>query len=86
MSSYEKPCAFCKQEIKMSDSSSKWLPYNLDNWFYECTSQNKLDSKANELTLEKPNTRLLKVEAMLKEFYESEPKKWCKKKIFLTFD
>ena len=59
----------------MSDSSGKWLPYNLDNWFHKCTSQNKLDSKTNELTLEKPNTRLLKVEAMLKEFYEREPKK-----------
>ena len=51
------------------------LCYNLDNTLHECSNQKKVDSKSNELTLKKPNTRLLKVEAMLKGFYESEPKK-----------
>ena len=60
----------------MSDSSNKWWScYNLDNALHECNNQKKLDLKSNELILKKPNTRLLKVEAMLKEFYESELKK-----------
>ena len=54
----------------MSDGSGKWLCYklcyNLDNTLHECSNQKKVDSKSNELTLKKPNTRLLKVEAMLK--------------------
>ena len=73
--SYKKPCIFCKQEIKTSDGSGKWLCYNLDNTLHECSNQKKVDSKGNELTLEKPNTRLLKLEAMLIEFYERESKK-----------
>ena len=59
----------------MSDGSGKWLCYNLDNTLHECSNQKKVDSKGNELTLEKPNTRLLKLEAMLIEFYERESKK-----------
>lgn len=54
------PVFFAKQEIKMSDGSGKWLCYNLDNTLYECSNQKKVDSKGNELTLEKPNTRLFK--------------------------
>ena len=43
----------------MSDSSGKWLPYNLDNSLHECsTSQNNLNKKTNELTLKLLNTRI----------------------------
>ena len=36
MSGYTKPCIYCKREIKLSNDSGKWLPYNLDGSGHEC--------------------------------------------------
>jgi hypothetical protein len=78
MSQYQKPCIFCKQEIKMSDSSGKWLPYNLDGSLHECRENNNNNKKivtsaksksvavtATKLTLEDLNKRLKKIEDLL---------------------
>ena len=35
MLSDNKPIKHCKQDIKMSNDSGNWLPYNLDNSFHE---------------------------------------------------
>ena len=79
MSGYQKPCIFCKQEIKMSNDSGNWLPYNLDGSLHECRpskygkgvedSSRKQDQYSvrydNKLTLESLDTRLKKVESIL---------------------
>ena len=79
MSGYLKPCIFCKQEIKMSNDSGKWLPYNLAGTSHECRpseygkgvedSSGKHDQYSvpydNKLTLESLDTRLKKVESIL---------------------
>lgn len=72
MSSYSKPCIFYKQEIKMSNDSGNWLPYNLDNSPHECRESTKKDNKTtsittekNQSTLEDLDTRLQKVEKVL---------------------
>ena len=36
---YSKPCIFCKQEIKMSNDSGNWLPYNLDGSYTSVGNQ-----------------------------------------------
>ena len=41
MSGYTKPCVFCNQEIRMSNDSGKWSPYNLDNTAHECRDRDK---------------------------------------------
>ncbi len=79
MSGYTKPCIFCKQEIRMSNDSGNWLPYNLDGTSHECRpstygkgvedSSRKQDQYSvrndNKLTLESLDTRLKKVESIL---------------------
>ena len=38
---YSKQCSFCKAQIKMSDESGVWKPYNtIDNKIHECKKQN----------------------------------------------
>ena len=39
MSEYVKTCKYCKQEIKMSDDSGKWNPYNKDGSAHDCRSK-----------------------------------------------
>ena len=38
---YEKECLFCKQKIRMSKETGKWLPYNLNNGPHECRKKEK---------------------------------------------
>jgi hypothetical protein len=45
LSGYQKPCIFCKQEIKMSNDSGKWLPYSLDGSLHECRESRKDNNK-----------------------------------------
>ena len=69
MSRYTKPCIFCKQEIKMSNDSGNWLPYNLRGSLHECRESKKGNGKPQQqkkqLTLEELDTRLQKVEKVL---------------------
>jgi hypothetical protein len=54
MSNYVKTCSFCKNEIKMSDESGKWLPYNKDGSTHDCKKKNG----KQEITLEAVLRRL----------------------------
>lgn len=81
MSEYTKPCTTCKAEIRMSNSTGKWLPYNLDNSVHRCLpadrykptqQQQKPQPDAKPLTLEGLNARLKRVEKIL--FTEQEGK------------
>lgn len=41
MSAYKKICDNCKQEIRMSNESGSWKPYNLDNSIHNCKNGTK---------------------------------------------
>ena len=45
--SYVKECIFCKKEIRMSDETGKWLPYNLNNGPHECQKKQEDTTKVN---------------------------------------
>ena len=78
-SGYSKPCIFCKQEIKMSNDSGNWLPYNLNGTLHECRGSRKGKGKDKDktpemakaqlqtttLTLESLDLRLKKIEYTL---------------------
>ena len=36
MSGFTKFCIYCNREIRLSNDSGRWLPYNLDNTAHEC--------------------------------------------------
>ena len=66
MSQYQKPYIFCKQEIKMSDDSGKWLPYNLDGTLHECKDRDKPQVKNEQVTAtttKETNTRRFRYKA-----------------------
>ena len=52
---YEKECLYCKNKIRMSKESGKWLPYNLNNGPHDC--RNKKERK-QEFTLDSVSTKL----------------------------
>ena len=75
MSQYQKPCIFCKQEIKVSDNSGKWVPFSLDGTLHECREKDKdkqqvkkeqvQPQQPKKLTLEYLDITLKKIEALL---------------------
>ena len=80
MSGYQKPCIFCHKEIRLSNDTGKWLPYNLDGSSHECkkseqTPTTKQQVKQQEqqqeqqqqstLTLESIDKRLKRIEFTL---------------------
>ena len=36
MSGFNKTCIYCNKEIRLSNDTGRWLPYNLDNTAHEC--------------------------------------------------
>jgi hypothetical protein len=46
MSEYVKTCKYCKQEIKMSNDSGKWNPYNKDGSAHDCRTTGAEDTSA----------------------------------------
>jgi hypothetical protein len=72
MSGYTKPCIFCNQEIRMSNDTGKWTPYNLDNTIHECrdksqpqqkqVQQPKSNTSTSTLSFEEISDRLKKLE------------------------
>lgn len=50
--SYVKGCIYCKQKIRMSDESGKWLPYNEDNSMHNCRSNNSELSRNKAYTVD----------------------------------
>ena len=64
MSEYNKTCVYCNSEIRMSDNSGKWLPFNLDNTLHDCRrAQQEVVAPAQQqlLTIEERVKRLEKV-------------------------
>ena len=53
MSSFEKSCTYCGQKIKLSDSTGRWLPYNLDKAAHECRDKSSSFSRKQPQTTEK---------------------------------
>jgi hypothetical protein len=51
---YEKECLYCKNKIRMSKESGKWIPYNLNNGPHDCR---KKETK-QEFTLDSVRKRL----------------------------
>lgn len=51
--SYVKECIYCKQKIRMSDESGKWLPYNKDNSMHNCRSNNGESNRSYSYTVDK---------------------------------
>lgn len=56
---YEKECLYCKNKIRMSKESGKWLPYNLNNGPHDCRT-NKKETK-QEFTLEAVQKKLASI-------------------------
>ena len=66
MSSYSKPCIFCNQEIKMSNDSGNWLPFNLNGSPHVCKD---IQKKAEQFTNNKPKPTLADIDTRLNEMY-----------------
>jgi hypothetical protein len=64
MSEYVKACSTCKQEIRMSNNSGKWQPFNLDNTAHRCFGK-KEETAKKPLTVEDLDLRLKIVESIL---------------------
>lgn len=48
MSEYTKPCTTCKQQIRMTNNSGKWLPQNLDGSPHRCLPADRYTEKKQE--------------------------------------
>ena len=70
MSGYTRPCTFCNQEIRLSNDTGKWLPYNLDGSAHECKKsseqpQTQPPQNKKQITLEDIESRLERIEHTL---------------------
>lgn len=74
MSGYTKPCIFCNQEIRMSNDSGSWLPYEINtNEVHKCKDkqpqpqqkQVQEHKSSSTLTLEELDARLKRVERIV---------------------
>ena len=48
MSGFTKNCIYCNQEIRLSNDSGRWLPYNLDNTAHECKNTKSSQSQTQQ--------------------------------------
>lgn len=48
MSEYTKLCAHCKVEIRMSNNTGKWLPYDLDGSPHKCNPVNTAEAEVGK--------------------------------------
>lgn len=82
MSGFTKPCIYCNREIRLSNDSGRWLPYNPDNTAHECkgkqsqTQQTQQQQKQiqeqqnkSQLSLESLDIRLKILEAKISEVF-----------------
>jgi hypothetical protein len=69
---YEKECLYCKNKIRMSKESGKWLPYNLNNGPHDCRKKEQ-EQNHKEITLEMVQRKLesigiiINVERLMKQ-------------------
>ena len=66
MSGYTNPCIFCKQEIRLSNDSGNWLPYNLDGSLHECRESVKGKDKPQQVKQEQLTITLEDLDLKLK--------------------
>jgi hypothetical protein len=73
MSEYVKACSTCKKEIRMSNNSGKWQPFNLDNTAHRCfekgnanrATPSKMGVKTGLISLEDLDLRLKLLESII---------------------
>jgi hypothetical protein len=73
MSEYVKDCTTCKKEIRMSNNSGKWQPFNLDNTAHRCFEKGNANRatpsntsvNGGSISLEDLDLRLKMVEMIL---------------------
>jgi hypothetical protein len=73
MSEYVKACTTCKREIRMSNNTGKWQPFNLDNTAHRCfekSNENRANSsktsvKTGSISLEDLDLRLKLLESII---------------------
>ena len=41
MSGFTKTCIYCNKEIRLSNDTGRWLPYNSDGNLHECKTKDK---------------------------------------------
>lgn len=54
MSGFTKTCIYCNQEIRLSNDSGRWLPYNLDNTAHECKNTKSSQSQTQTQQTQQP--------------------------------
>ena len=58
MSGFTKFCIYCNKEIRLSNDTGRWLPYNLDNTAHECKGKQKFGiPEVVTVTTNKPQTQ-----------------------------
>ena len=69
MSNYVKTCKYCKQEIKMSDDSGKWNPYNKDGTAHDCRNKQETSTYTLDAVQKKLESIgvILNVERLMKQ-------------------
>ena len=71
MSGFNKTCIYCNKEIRLSNDTGRWLPYNLDNTAHECKKSNEQQQQPlppqnkKQITLEDIEARLERIEHTL---------------------
>ena len=71
MSGFSKECVYCHKDIRLSNDTGKWLPYNTNGSFYECKRieqpqpPKQQQQQQSTLTLESIDKRLKRIELTL---------------------
>jgi hypothetical protein len=63
---YEKECLYCKNKIRMSKESGKWLPYDLNNGPHDCRNK-----KQETSTQAQVDPSIIQVETILQKMIDS---------------
>lgn len=65
-----KTFSFCRQEIKMSDESGKWLPYDKDGGMHDCRKKNGKDLTVEGLVRKLESLGIVvNVERLMAQFF-----------------
>jgi uncharacterized FlaG/YvyC family protein len=57
MSGFTKTCIYCNKEIRLSNDTGRWLPYNLDNTAHECKKSNEQPQVAQQSQQPQPQQK-----------------------------
>jgi hypothetical protein len=48
MASYTKKCIYCQKDIKMSDETGKWTPYDKDGSVHDCRDNGRREQQQQQ--------------------------------------